>query len=414
MSLKPYMTSDDLIVSIKRRAAVPVDQITFTNEDLLAFANEEMFISQVPSILQFHEEYFVEIAIVPLEANKSEYDVPNRAIGMRLRDIYYSDGTLIPGKPYGNLVEMTRIGLDDVAFFDNNSNTSNGYNKFYMRGNKIALAPTVGPSPTGMLVIFYYMRPNQLVPNERGAFIQKFVKTISIDNGNLVPNDTITICSKTFTAVSGTPSTDQFQIGINSIVTASNLVSLINVSGLTAVANNGSPSTSTIEVDFNNVTMPLSSDSSGMVISSLTGLRVDAVPSHFAVNSKFDFLQTLPGHRTKNFDVVLKNISSNILFFDEDDVPTNLVLEDNVCSANESIIPQLPPDLHTGLAERAAARLLSSLGDNDALQTSNAKLQEIEQRQGTLLDNRVDGAPLKVNSKGGILGYTKRRRRSRL
>jgi len=46
--------------------------------------------------------------------------------------------------------------------------------------------------------------------------------------------------------------------------------------------------------------------------------------------------------------------------------------------SNQCIIPQIPPELHSGLAERTAARILASLGDMSGLQASNAKIQELE------------------------------------
>lgn len=53
--VKPYYTSNTLIESVKRRMAFPIAQVTFSNEDILALANEELFLAQVPSIMQFHE-----------------------------------------------------------------------------------------------------------------------------------------------------------------------------------------------------------------------------------------------------------------------------------------------------------------------------------------------------------------------
>jgi hypothetical protein len=53
----PWMTSDDLLESVKRKISFPSSQSTFTDADILAFANEELMISQVPSVMSFHEEY---------------------------------------------------------------------------------------------------------------------------------------------------------------------------------------------------------------------------------------------------------------------------------------------------------------------------------------------------------------------
>ena len=46
---RSYMNSADLIASIKRRTFMPLNQNAFTEEDLLAFADEEMSIGLVPT-----------------------------------------------------------------------------------------------------------------------------------------------------------------------------------------------------------------------------------------------------------------------------------------------------------------------------------------------------------------------------
>ena len=76
-----------------------------------------------------------------------------------------------------------------------------------------------------------------------------------------------------------------------------------------------------------------------------------------------------------------------------------------VCVANECIIPQLPPDIHNGLAERAGARVLAAMGDVSGLQIASAKIEEIDKNQGTLLDNRADGSPRKIIAKNSLLHW---------
>jgi hypothetical protein len=133
-----------------------------------------------------------------------------------------------------------------------------------------------------------------------------------------------------------------------------------------------------------------------------------------------DFLQTKPGHKIWLYDVKipLTGISGSSVVFNKKDLMVTtstigveavstalagLVKGDYICLANEAIIPQLPPDLHNGLAERAAARVLEALGDQQGLQSAMVKIQDIEQRQGNLLDNRVDGSPQKVLNRNSLL-----------
>ena len=52
-------TSDKLIRSVKRRAMIPENQSTFLDADFLEFANEEISLGLLPSILRLHEDYLL-------------------------------------------------------------------------------------------------------------------------------------------------------------------------------------------------------------------------------------------------------------------------------------------------------------------------------------------------------------------
>ena len=241
----PYLTSNGLIESIKRKISFPIAQATFSEEDILKFANEELMIQQVPSVLSFHEEYYVTTEIVPLEANKSRYEIPSRAVGMRLRDIFWQDSN-------GNLNEMTRVSSEDRAYYQRNSGANQAIHKFYPEGNDIVLVPSLTDSPTGSLVFVYFIRPNQLVLDERAAIVSSFCSKLTVVNANIVAGDTVSISGVTFTAVAGAPSTNQFQIGGTSIITATNLATAINTNGIVS-ASNGSPSTAIVTADFSDI-----------------------------------------------------------------------------------------------------------------------------------------------------------------
>jgi hypothetical protein len=102
------------------------------------------------------------------------------------------------------------------------------------------------------------------------------------------------------------------------------------------------------------------------------------------------------------------HIVGTTINFTTNDVPNTITIGDYICLSNECIIPQIPPDLHNGLAERTCARILAAIGDDAGVQATMSKIQEIELRQGTLLDNRAEGAPLKVTGRRGLLHYGKR------
>lgn len=301
-----YLTSSTLIDSVKRRAMIPENQQTFLEADFLAFANEEMDLGCVPHVLSFHEEYFLYTELVTLSANTSRYPVPHRAIGTKLREVAYQDNS-------GNIFEMSRIKVDDIPSYQNN-NIQNSFTLFYMEGNDLVLIPIVGANPIGQLRFTYYIRPNELVPEDEV-----------------------------------------------SIITGVNLT--------TGVIN------------------------------------VSSIPNTFTLATNFDIVQTKHPHQTIAIDVLALGIdtSANTITFSPTNLPTNLSVGDHIALAEQTIVPQIPSDLHSMLAQRVAARCLEALGDAQGLTTANLKITEMEKKTGDVIDDRVEGAPLKVVNKHSTL-----------
>lgn len=397
--MTPWYTSDDLISAIKRKISFPISQNTFSEEDVLAFCNEEMMISQVPSVLQYHQEYFSTTYTVDLLPNVSRYEIPERCIGGKFQNLFFQDTS-------GNLFDMTRIDKSNKAFFQDSGVNINTISKYYLEGNYIVIVPEVGPSPVGSLVFDYYLRPNQLVLNERAAICTGFAKTLTITNASLVAGDTISIGDEIFTAVASGAGVDEFNIGANSDATASNLSAAITTSGIGigTVANN------VVTVTYTNLDTTFdSSNEAGIAVQNTQTVVFDDVPDNITDGSVVDFLQTKSGHRTKAIDITIPSsgVSANTITFTSDDVPSDFIVGDYICLANECIIPQIPTDLHNALAERACSRILAAIGDQQGLAATNQKLEEIEVRQGVLLDNRVDGQPTKVLARKSLLRYGK-------
>lgn len=397
MGSKPWYTSTDLINAVKRKIAIPLNQRTFSEDDILAFANEEMAISQIPDIMIYHEEYFVYSEDEPLVQNQVRYPIPERAMGQKLRDVFYVDDN-------GNLFETTRINSDDKAYWQREVG-STSFTKYYLENNDVVLPPFNLTQVTGSLRFSYFLRPNQLVLNERAAISDTFFKNVTLVNASLVALDTIEIGSLTFTAVSGSPSALQFQIGATSAISAANLASAINLDG-TYIATNAA--SAIVAVKYMDRNLEIASDSAGFSVSTQLGLQfTDDIPSHFVAGLLVDILQTKPGHKLLAKDVELGagDVSSDSILFDEDVLPTDFVVGDYICEQYECIIPQIPPDLHNGLAERTSARILAAQGDMQGLQISAAKIGEIKRAEGTLIDNRVDGSCQKVNQRKSIVSF---------
>ena len=158
------MTSSQLITSIKRRASIPENQATFTTDDFLEFATEELLLGVVPAIMSVHEDYFLDEKRLPLVANQDEYTIPSRAIGNKLRDVQFAHDA-------AHLSEMTRVGIGE-RFSEHDVRSETNLKKFYIKNNKVVLMPSVGSNPSGELVMVYYTRPSSLVSESRIGIVQ--------------------------------------------------------------------------------------------------------------------------------------------------------------------------------------------------------------------------------------------------
>lgn len=407
----PWLTSSDIVDAVKRRISFPLYQATFTSDDILAFTNDVMREEILPNMMQYHEEYFVTESSVALENNQSKYSMPNRAIGMKLRDIVFGDGNVTPGHPYGQIYEMTRVNANDKTWFEGQFyNGANTY-RIYLQGNDVVITPAITSPATGLLVFYWFIRPNQLVDESRAFIVSAFSKTIVVDNASLTAGDTITLGVEDAGVITETVLTagTDFAIGGTSSASATNIATAINTANLGFTASNGTPATNTVTITYSNRNNTVaSSDSAALLVQTTLGLASSsAVPGNITAGSYVDLLQTLPGHRIINYDIVVPvgGASGTTVSLPEDSVPDTFVVGDYVCSRNECIIPQIPPELQTNLVQRVCSRILEAIGDKEGLAVSDAKIAKLDKTEATLITDRVEGAPNKVLPRHTLLRY---------
>lgn len=173
-------TTNALIDSIKRRISMPSNQSTFTDTDILAFANEEIALSLVPSILSLHEGHFLFEGRDPLVANKSEYRIPPRSIGNKLNELQYADTG-------DNRFEMTRISVGDIPHYQGTFVEDRAYN-YYVQYNRVHLIPSIGGSVSGDLLFYYFISPNEMVAESRAAIITAIDTVTGIITVDKIPS----------------------------------------------------------------------------------------------------------------------------------------------------------------------------------------------------------------------------------
>ncbi len=177
-----YLTSSSLIENAIRRAMIPKNQVTFLEDDFLAFANDEMDTALIPYVMQFHEDYFLVKETIPLETNKLSYPIPYRAIGNKLNDLQLVDTG-------GRLYETTRITRGDLPYYQGtNISDVGGYLRaFYLESNQFTLVGQSATSFTGVVAV-YYLRPNRLVSEDRVMKIGSINRTTGAITVESVPD----------------------------------------------------------------------------------------------------------------------------------------------------------------------------------------------------------------------------------
>lgn len=319
-----WLNSNDLLNSVKRRAFIPVDQRTFSDQQILDFANEEMQQNLLPMVFQFHEEYLTATALVAISSNVQSYDIPYRAVGGKLRTLdYLVADPVSSGSPTGYYNPITRVDPKDITFYNDWSSGNGGFYRqfFYLQNNSLVLGST--PTTTkDFLRVTYYQKPGLLVTDDR-------------------------------------------------------------VGTVTALASSGDN----------------------------TILSLDQIPDNITEGSLVDFLQTLPGHKTYQTDYTVPSgsvdLTSKTLTLPTSAIPSNIVVNDYICSSQEAFIPQVPDELHSILAQMTSIKCLEALGDAEGMQIAESKLQQMKSTVGSLIDNRVESEPQRIMNTNSILRRNK-------
>jgi len=421
----PYLTTNGLVEQVQRTIAFPLSQNTFNYNDLVKFLNQELQLNAVPTLIEEHQEYFVFKQIIPLLSNINRYEIPYRAIGMTLRDLKYSDDQ-------GNFYDMTRVAPDDKAFFQQAGASTQALGKYYLEGNEIVFTPQMFSNPTGNLNFFFNLRPNQLVKDDRAAIIEGFKKEFTLLNNDLTTETAIQIffniqsdSVQNINLVAGT----NFAIGATVANTAGNIataISQLSIKGLTA-----SSTASVVTVNYDKLATNFGTLGAAGIISvdldnilikfdQLSSVYTDPITDQqetlYETDSLVDFLQTNPGHRTYVYDVPLTNLDNTVGRVPRSALLTyagnysggtlvfvNLKVGDYICLQNECIIPQIPPELHHALAERAAYRVQAAIGDRDGAAVTKSNIAEMDRKQQTLIGSRIEGSVPKVFNRYSLL-----------
>jgi hypothetical protein len=148
-------TSESLLESAKRRGSIPTAQVTFTDDDLLAMADEEILTRFAPLLVSANEDYLLtqsDAAIAGQLDGTKAYRVSPRAIGAKLRGVYLVDSS-------GMETVLPRVPPE-----------SNEQRGFYIRSGYIfPLSDNQGSYVS--LRQRFYLRPSRLVGTDQAGYI---------------------------------------------------------------------------------------------------------------------------------------------------------------------------------------------------------------------------------------------------
>jgi hypothetical protein len=171
-------TSEQLLTEVRRIGAFSdVSSEGKTDTDILNALNTVMLDELVPNLLRYREEYLVKAINQTITASDTFINIPSRAIGNTLRDVYFVSSDLSANE------YLPKISREDIPFLAS-LDTTNTPGGFYVEGDSIRLLP--GPT-SGVLRLSYFFRPGTLVKADSYRTVASVDSTTSVTLNSAVP-----------------------------------------------------------------------------------------------------------------------------------------------------------------------------------------------------------------------------------
>ena len=154
------VTVDQLVEQLKMIDLTPINNATYTDQDLIDYMDQELHGTVVPETKTCMEEYFINVLTLPVGQNTPYVTIPKDAAGFALRDIYLYD------QQDQFVAKCNRINPDQIPYLSNGLigntlyNSYNAIQYYYIENNNIVWWPTL--SSEYRAKIRYFKSPNHL------------------------------------------------------------------------------------------------------------------------------------------------------------------------------------------------------------------------------------------------------------
>lgn len=155
-------------------------------------------------------------------------------------------------------------------------------------------------------------------------------------------------------------------------------------------------------------TLVLSTDCAQVVSIAGNNITVSNLPTTFFTSQTYDLISNVP-----NFDSLLDdgvvtaiNTGTNTLTFAAGTVPVTLAVNDWVCIARQSPIPQIPyyPGFSL-LLQLAAAKCLEIHGDTEGFNVATSQAKDMKDYFISVITPRVDGNVIRLTTPNSLYGW---------
>ena len=154
------------------------------------------------------------------------------------------------------------------------------------------------------------------------------------------------------------------------------------------------------------------------IISSVTNdgtnvtIGLSQVGKSFTNNVQYDIIGKRTPNKIKGFDLTPVSITTGTtgtIVFSMDDVAdfaSDIKVGDYISIAEQTPVPNIPTELHPILAQASAIHILEALGDTEALNNAEKRMQKMTASVQTLIDDRVELAPKKIKPRHSTLSQS--------